>query len=109
MLGRLPRRVEGAEFDVAHAERVALAEEDDVIVIRLRPLGLPVRISLIRNVNRRAVARGELTHAGEKVGVDVRLGYRRDAEPLSLGQLHVLIDVAQGVDDEGLPGALATD
>ena len=41
--------------------------------------------------------------------MDVRLGYRRDAEPLSLGQLHVLIDVAQGVDDEGLPGALATD
>ena len=102
-------RVHGAELDLADVEGVAVVQQLDVVVAADRPYRMPLGPALVRQVQGRADAFGELARAGEKVGVDMGFRGGDDLQTFGFRNLEVAIDVALGVDDDRLAGALAAD
>ncbi len=109
MLGSVSGRVQCLDLYVPDLERVPILQEVDVVVRVLGPVVLPVRISLVRQVELDAVLLGELPRAGEEVCVDVRLGHRHDTQALLGGDLRVAIDIPFRVDDDRFTASLAAD
>jgi hypothetical protein len=100
VLGGVTRRVHHLHAHVADREGVAVAQQGGAVLRRVRVL--PLRAALAAEQQPRAGSRGQLARARDEVGVDVRLGDVRHAQPLALRGLHVLCDVAAGIDDERL-------
>ncbi len=98
MFRRVAGRVHGIDLDVAHAERVAVAQQHGA---GLGGEGVfPVRIPLVRQVQRGARMCGERARARDEVGVDMRLGDEGDAHAFGGRGVDILCDVAVGVDDD---------
>ena len=95
-------------LDVADVEDVAVFEEAGV-GISLRPLELPVGPAFCGEIGGRAVALHQLARAAQVVGVDVGVRDGGDAQVVFRGDLEIAVEVALGIDDDGLAGALAAD
>ena len=108
VLRRVAGGVHGLKIDLAHGEEVAVPEQGDPVAA-LRPFVLPARASLGGEVRAAAVPVHELAAPRQEVGVDVGLGHGRDPESLPPRNRHVPVHVPFGVDQHGLPGALAPD
>jgi hypothetical protein len=103
VLRRVARGVDGLQADVADPDLAAVVELHPVEAV------LPIVVALVGEVEGRAGALGELAAAGLVVGVDVRFGDGGDAHAVVLGEADEGVDVAAGVDDDGLAGGLAAD
>ena len=109
VLRRVARCVDGLKFDVADFETIAVTQPGDVWPA-VGPFTLPVRTALSGDVDLHLRVGGrQFARATHKVSVDVRLGDGGEAQPLLRGEIPVAVDVALGVDDNGLAGALAAD
>ncbi len=112
VLGRVARRMNGLNLDVADREGVAVVKQLGIVraaaLFRLfDPLVLPVVGALVGEVQLCIEALGKLTGARQEVGVDVRLRNGHNFNALFFGELQVLVDVALGVDDKRFTGLLA--
>jgi hypothetical protein len=87
-LGRMPRRLEEAQRDLAHRDRVAVVD-GDVRELRLRGGA---------EVDLRAGALGELAVARDEVGVQVCLDDVPDRQPLRPRLIYIDVHVPAGVD-----------
>ena len=106
MLGRMAGGVDGADLDQADVEDVAVGEQPDVGAIGSGQRVLPVVAARARQPGGQAAC-GQLAHARQKIGVDVRLRGGREAQAFGRGRVDIAVDVALGIDDERLAGALA--
>ena len=105
VLGRVAGRVQHVDADVANLQVIAVVQE-----AAFRREGvLPVGIAFVGEIQRAAGLVRELARARHVVGVDVGFGDVRDPQAFVRGGLDVLVDVAVGVDDNGLAVGLAAD
>lgn len=109
MFGRVSGRVDGSNADAAELDDVVVAEQAWGDGCVFEPARGPIVAALVGDAGDGADAVGELADAGEEVGVDVGFGGVGDAEFLSRGEFDVAVDVAFGVDDDGLARAGAAD
>ena len=103
VFGGVPGGVQGLDGDVADADRAAVVQ-----AFGLEPV-LPVQPALTGDVGGGAGRGGQFPGPGEEVGVDVGLGHGHDLHPVRRGQLTVDVDVAAGINHDGLALALAAD
>ena len=109
MLGRVARRVNGLQFDIADLEGVAVVEG---MVARegFRPLALPVRASFGGEVEFDGCVRGgEFPRSTYEIRVDMSFGNSCDFQPLLFGNFQIAVDVALRIYNNGFTGALAAD
>jgi hypothetical protein len=96
------------ELDVADFETIAVFQEAG-LGIPFRPFELPVRAAFPGQVGGHAVALHQFARPAQVVGVDMGLGHRRDLEAVLRRDGEVAVEIALGVDDDGLAAALAAD
>src|ERR1019366_2850910 len=104
---RVAGRVPHVEANAARVERVAVVE-DCGAVARGESI-LPVAPAFGGEEQRHASAPGEIAASRYEIGVDVRFGHVRDAEPLRRRRGQVLRDVTVRVDDDGFAAPVAAD
>jgi hypothetical protein len=95
--------VDGAEEDVADAEGIAVVE-DGGVGAAFGPAGGPVGGAFTGEVEVDLGVGGELLGAADEVGMDVGFGDGGDLEVVVAGEGEVLLDVAFGIDNDGLAG-----
>ena len=93
VLRRVARRLENGEPQLAHVERLAVADRP-VLVSELRTRSDHVR---------RAGQRGEVPPARDVVVVEVRLDDVTDSKVVLAGRIEIDVDVAPRIDDRGKP------
>ena len=102
VLGRVPRRVHGPELDEPYREGVAMPEQPMPVVRPRQPLVLPLGAAFLRGVHEHSPF-SHFAEAREVVRVDVRVDRGDDAKVVAGCLVEVAIDVAFGVDHNGLP------
>ena len=108
VLGCMSRSVQRLKLDVADFENVAIVQKSDV-GMAARPFALPVRPAFGGNVHVQCGIGPEFPCAAYEVRMDMRFGNGREAQPFLCGGRTIAVDVALGIDDDGLAGFLATD
>src|SRR5699024_6025161 len=88
-----------------------VADLDGVTVVEAAAVEavLPVRSAFAGEVDGGSGRLCQLPGAGEVVGVNVGLGHMRDAHAVGFGHVEVDLDVAAGVDDDGVVRLLTAD
>ena len=99
--------VQGAEVHFPDTEAVTVPQQGDRAAV-VRPLVLPTRSALARQVGAAPVTLDEFPASRKEVRVNVCFDHRYDPEVLAMRALHIAVDVALRVNDKGLAGAPAS-
>ena len=108
VLRGVARRVHGPELEVANPKDVAIPQEYHMIPAH-SPFALPVGPTLGGNEHFDGGIDRELRRPADKVGVNVRFSDGRHPQVVFRGHSPVLIHVAERINHDRLPCALAAD
>jgi hypothetical protein len=108
MLRGVPRSVKGADLNFANLKGISVGQEVKIGQVE-SPLVLPVLATFAGEVERGLGMNGKLTDSGEEVGVDVSIGCRDNSEIVFCRDSEVALNVALGINDDGLARSLTAD